>query len=255
MTEVHLTGFGPFHNVPENPSKLLAEYYADHLKEHGLTSSTVIEVSTEGVEVYLKNMKEQLLTRINSESFKDKKIILLHYGVSASSKRYEIETRGKNEASFRAPDQRGHQPTLLPIDSLHPIEHWRSTTIPVNLITQNVNQTLSQESSGHKPLSTFSPVKVIQATKDPLPFGQVVENVEEEKESENLFLFESNNAGLFLCNYLYYASLKMCEELNSIPNSNFNLKSVFVHIPSHNTISFDQQRIFSDTLLRELVKN
>lgn len=255
VVEVHLTGFGSFHGVSDNPSQILAEYYKQHLDEHGLTSSTVLQVSTEEAKRYLEQMKQYILNKYNAPRQTPKKIIFLHLGVSASSKRYEIETRAKNEASFRAPDERKYQPMNETIDGQEPLQSWRYTLLPIELITERVNQTLSTQEL-HFPLQRFSSLSVIEATKNPLPFGngeQQEEVFEEESLSDGLFLYQSQDAGLFLCNYLYYASLKVVEELNRDSGGNFTINSIFVHIPSHKTIPINQQRVFMDTLLKTIL--
>jgi pyroglutamyl-peptidase len=248
--EIHVTGFGSFHGVKENPSQMLAEYYQNHLQDHGLASSTLLEVSTEAVEHYLNDIRKKFSNGTDVES---KKVVLLHLGVSASSKQYEIETRGKNEATFRAPDEKQYQPFRQAIDPDHPLNSWRYTSLPIESITQHVNQTLV---GLHLPLGTFAPVTRIEATKNPLPFGmndnnQDLDNLEDENTQDGQFLFPSRDAGLFLCNYLYYSSLKTIQDLNEL-NTGACFDSVFVHIPSHKTIPMDQQRTFVDNLIKSI---
>jgi pyroglutamyl-peptidase len=251
--EIHLTGFGTFHGVSDNPSQILVEQYAQCSKEYGLSSTTVLEVSTEAVDKFLREMKQRILENI-SETQK-RKIILLHLGVSASSKRYEIEKRGKNEASFRAPDQKNYQPMKQVINSNYPLDSWRYSSLPIEMITKRVNETLCNDGL-HLPLSKFAPVSIIEATKNPLPFNmgeqELLQEEQQETVNDGLYLYESEDAGLFLCNYLYYTSLQTAEEINKEAGGKILVDSVFVHIPSHKTIPIEQQRTFVDAVLKNL---
>jgi pyrrolidone-carboxylate peptidase len=252
QVEIHLTGFGSFSGVSDNPSQMLVEYYKEHLNEHGLASATVLEVSTHAANEYLDSIKQKIVQSYDKEA--RKKIVLLHLGVSAASKRYEIECRGKNEATFRAADERQFRPFKELIDINNSLDSWRYTSLPVDILTTHVNQTLSTTGL-HKPLSTFAPVRYIEATKNPLPLDsngtETVETVAEDTSNVQEYGYLSKDAGLFLCNYIYYRSLQVSQELQ---DSGISIDSLFVHIPSHKTIPIEQQRLFVDALL-ETIQN
>jgi pyroglutamyl-peptidase len=55
----------------------------------------------------------------------------------------------------------------------------------------------------------------------------------------------SNDAGLFICNYIYYKSLEFTKK-----NGGY---SIFIHIPSDETISIDTQYLFLNFLINEII--
>lgn len=57
-------------------------------------------------------------------------------------------------------------------------------------------------------------------------------------------MIKSDNAGRFVCNYVYYHSLRFAEE-NEI-------KSIFVHVPLFLTIDEESQMQFAASLLEVL---
>ncbi|CAM9746764.1 unnamed protein product [Ectocarpus sp. 6 AP-2014] len=98
--------------------------------------------------------------------------VFVHCGVNGGSKRFALETRGFNEATFRVPDEQGYRPSFAPVEQDNPFTgHCRVTTVPVTDVLARL------ERSG---------------------WGR--EYVE-----------ESKDAGRFVCNYVYYSSLGLCE--------------------------------------------
>ncbi|CAM9795416.1 unnamed protein product [Ectocarpus fasciculatus] len=98
--------------------------------------------------------------------------VFVHCGVNGGSKRFALETRGFNEATFRVPDEQGYCPSFVPVERDNPFTgHCRVTTVPVADVLARL------ENSGWGP-----------------------EYVE-----------ESKDAGRFVCNYVYYSSLGLCE--------------------------------------------
>ena len=54
----------------------------------------------------------------------------------------------------------------------------------------------------------------------------------------------STDAGDFICNYIYYQSLRMFHETE--------VDSIFVHVPSFKTVKKDKQEDFISDLINEL---
>lgn len=85
-------------------------------------------------------------------------------------------------------------------------------------------------------------------TKDPK--GTDEKNNESQQLTEKLskqLVEVSDDAGRFVCNYIYYQSLNFCKNVSGT-------QSVFIHIPSHQTISIQEQIKFVKELLDELAK-
>jgi len=61
----------------------------------------------------------------------------------------------------------------------------------------------------------------------------------------------SNDAGLFICNYVYFKTLQLCEEEEE--KNSCKRYGLFLHVPSFETISFMRQVEFVQTLIRILV--
>ncbi|CAM9717353.1 unnamed protein product [Pylaiella littoralis] len=99
--------------------------------------------------------------------------VFVHCGVDGSAKRFKLETHGFNEATFRVPDEKGYCPSFTPVEKDNPdTGHCRVTTIPV------VNVLERLEAMGWGPE----------------------------------YVAESKDAGRFVCNYVYYMSLGLCEQ-------------------------------------------
>ena len=98
--------------------------------------------------------------------------VFVHCGVNGGATKFAMETQGFNEATFGAPDERGYCPTFAPVDADNPdTSHCRLTTLPVEKILERLRNK-----------------------------GWGREHV-----------LESADAGRFVCNYVYYTSLGLCE--------------------------------------------
>ncbi|KAF6156482.1 hypothetical protein GIB67_011283 [Kingdonia uniflora] len=73
-----------------------------------------------------------------------------------------------------------------------------------------------------------------------LPVGDITKALEK----KGYEVMESHDAGRFVCNYVYYHSLRFSEE--------HKIKSLFVHVPLFSTIDEDTQMQFAATLLEVL---
>lgn len=99
--------------------------------------------------------------------------VFLHCGVDSGSSRFALETRGYNEALFGEPDQKGYCPSSTTIDnSISDKRYFRVTTVPVARILNRLQKV-----------------------------GWGPEDVR-----------ESKDAGRFVCNYVYFTSLGLCEK-------------------------------------------
>jgi pyroglutamyl-peptidase len=72
--------------------------------------------------------------------------------------------------------------------------------------------------------------------------NKIIENIENHYQKD--LIEKSFNAGKYICNYLYYKSLEFTEKNKG--------DSIFIHIPSHETIDLEAQIIFiSKYLIKE----
>eukprot|EP00953_Heterococcus_sp_UTEX-ZZ885_P038840 19928-Heterococcus_DN1.PRE.2 len=199
----HLTGFGKFNGVADNPtSRLMRElpvYLSQQRKELGeasrVASYTVLEVSTEGA-------SDQLHIILNSGTTAgagatNGVTVYVHCGVDAKSTCFKLEEYAYNEATFRVPDERNYSPNELPIIAENgPLTHRYRTSLPVAWIYERLC------AAG---------------------WGNCLQR--------------SDDAGRFVCNYVYYKSLAHCAGYN-------DKRSLFIHCPPLSAVSEDDQRCF-----------
>lgn len=90
----------------------------------------------------------------------------------------------------------------------------------------------------HKNQSQF--ISIFAATQTSLPVDEIVKALV----NMGYEVIHSNNAGRFVCNYVYYHSLLFAER--------HKIKSIFVHVPLFYTINEEQQMQFVASLLEVL---
>jgi pyroglutamyl-peptidase len=103
-----VTGFGPFHGVPQNPTMILVQRLA---KETANLSSMnidvlqtiVLETSAEAVKKEIDEIHKQICSQaINGH------VVFLHLGVNYMGKKVQLEQCAYNDATFRVPDEVRH---------------------------------------------------------------------------------------------------------------------------------------------------
>lgn len=124
---VHLTGFGPFGGVPENPTsivcRLLREYVEAGKAPLGVSKALLDEFASAGVElrgmdaleVSAEACRANVPAIVKGLNEKAGAVALVHLGVSGASKQINLECRGVNIADFRIPDVRGCQTQGEPV--------------------------------------------------------------------------------------------------------------------------------------------
>eukprot|EP00980_Cylindrotheca_fusiformis_P012424 scaffold3046_cov105-Cylindrotheca_fusiformis.AAC.23 len=105
-----ITGFGPFGDVPNNPSTILVGELKDYLIATGneelaarIEQTLVLETSAQDVR---KAVDEMATTKTSNK----KKIVYLHLGVNYKGTGFKLEQCAYNDATFRIPDQQGYKP-------------------------------------------------------------------------------------------------------------------------------------------------
>jgi pyroglutamyl-peptidase len=136
---VHITGFGRFQGVEDNPSCRLANGLVSTAIESmrdpriHLASSRVVEVSMSAADA--------ALTQI-FQSFPDNgsHIIIVHIGVAAGSTCFHLEEQAANDCSFRCPDETGAQPQGQCICDSFPLGSMSRTLLPLRKIAARMHE-------------------------------------------------------------------------------------------------------------------
>lgn len=255
---IHLTGFGEFAGVSVNPTMLIIRHLIDNAVSYrssdetrewynSIESMNILEVSMEGVKEYFDQLDKQALIG-GQDSDDDEVVLLLHLGVNASAREFDIEKIGVNEATFRAADQRGNRPykEAVSTEISSSITHSLQTAIDVDALAHVLNEEMKNV--------TVAQLTKILATKDPLGDqcdNTHIEKLREKRNTEQRIVQSSTNAGRFLCNYIYYRSLVYAQLRSS---ERVRILSLFVHVPSQQTIELREQVSFCEHLLSKLYK-
>jgi len=124
---VHLTGFGPFGGVQDNPTSIICKRLKEYVEEGkapgGVSKALLEEFASAGVqlrgldtlEVSAEACKENVPVIVESLTKQAGASALVHLGVSGVARHICLECRGVNEADFRIPDVRGCQTRGEPV--------------------------------------------------------------------------------------------------------------------------------------------
>jgi len=195
---IHLTGFGAFGDVKDNPTSvicdqlrawlnkgispegvskdLLSEFKSAGIEVQGLKP---LEVSADACQTHLRELFQDLSQRHDAVSSESKGLVcIVHMGVSSKAREIHLECRGFNEADFRIPDVRGWQPIG---DAIVP--------------------------SASPTLYTSLPLTVILG----------------ELHDRSVACSLSTDPGRYICNYIFYSSLHAAKPMD--------VPVLFVHMP------------------------
>ena len=95
-----LTGFGPFGDVPENPSSEIAREVA-RVRRDIVTCISDLRVSVSGVQEALEEVKTASSSPLGP-------VYVIHFGVDTSATKIKLEKFAYNEKTFRIPDADGN---------------------------------------------------------------------------------------------------------------------------------------------------
>lgn len=208
---VNVTGFKKFHGVSDNPTETIVRNLKACIEKEGLPkglvlgSCTVLETAGEGAVETLNQTLQSAINQKDSGLWNPERTIWLHLGVNSGATQFAIERQAVNEATFRCPDEMGWKPQKVRIiNDDGDICKIRQTTLPVEEILLALDNKEDYK-------------------------GKVV---------------TSDDAGRFVCNYVYYHSLSFAEQNGT--------KSLFVHVPLFTTIDEKTQMRFVASLLEVL---
>ena len=166
--EIHVTGFGKFGTVENNPTSVivasLEKVLADHpISKFKLGSAKILKVSAKEC---IKAVNELVATVSAKQKANPKtKHIIVHLGVSTANKIFYVETKGFNGANFaHYPDADGYKP---------------DTEVILKGVAYN------------HPLESI------------MPCSDIVFNMQ----GNGTLVDVSDNPGSYVCNYIYYVSL------------------------------------------------
>jgi pyroglutamyl-peptidase len=241
-----VTGFGPFRDVPSNPTTTIVQQLVDYLRRREdealastsngkgdnasrcsvrlstVTHTRVIETSAREArnvvdELYGDHTSSDSGSNANAAQHRPKTIIFLHLGVNYKGTAFQIEACAYNEANFRVPDERGDQP--------------QGETIVAG-------RELGAE--------FFTPFDV------PDLVSTIDESPATGEEERILLVSESRDPGRFVCNYTYCLSLDRCQRHN-LKENNDKAWSIFLHVPPFDRIPENVQLEFVARLMERLL--
>jgi len=152
----HVTGFGKFQGVDNNPTTVLMELLPIHLKDNPLqnfaevASFTVLETSGVGSLFGLADrlQKNKAMNWLEN----DVKVVWLHFGVNNDADHFCLEKVAWNEAHFGAPDERGWQPSHQEIiPDYQSTSHCLGTTLPVDTLRDRLQAKKFQVATSDDP--------------------------------------------------------------------------------------------------------
>ncbi|KAL7479096.1 hypothetical protein ACHAW6_004841 [Cyclotella cf. meneghiniana] len=244
-----VTGFGPFHGVPVNPSMLLVTRLA---KEADILSSMmdiqiiqtrIFETSADAVRQEIDLLYGQFMsTSTSRDVYMDGcHVVFLHFGVNYRGKKFHLEQCAYNDATFRVPDERGYQPQGLCIIG--------NTGLMKEEISEDYNSSVdaaAKKETVHK----FG--KCFMTTLD---LKEICSKLQENGESQPVCV--SNDPGRFVCNFTYCLSLHKCrsweagsKQTNGTTQSEYH--SLFVHVPPFAVIPEEDQFNFIIEIMKAI---
>ncbi|XP_062081777.1 uncharacterized protein LOC133788339 isoform X1 [Humulus lupulus] len=205
---IHVTGFKKFHGVPENPTETIVTGIKEYLKKNGFPKGLILG-SCSILETAGQGALDSLNKTLQSSiSAKDSE--------SSNSGRVIWVHFGVNSGAtrFAIEHQAVNEATFRCPDEMG----WKPQKVPIIPLDGGISN--KRETS--------------------LP----VEEVTNALVTKGYEVMTSDDAGRFVCNYVYYHSLWFSEQNKT--------KSLFVHVPLFSTIDEETQMRFAASLLEVL---
>ncbi|KAK7397090.1 hypothetical protein VNO78_18257 [Psophocarpus tetragonolobus] len=204
-TTIHVTGFKKFHGVSENPTETIVNNLTEYMNKKGLPKGLVIG-SCSILETAGQGALVPLYQRLQSA-------IIAKDSESSNSNKIIWLHFGVNSGAtrFAIESQAVNEANFRCPDEMG----WKPQTVPIVPSDGGISRT--RETS--------------------LPVAEITKALAE----RGYDVMVSDDAGRFVCNYVYYHSLRFAEQ-NGI-------KSLFVHVPLFMTINEETQMQFAASLL------
>lgn len=245
-----VTGFGPFRGVPDNPTKSLVRRLCECRDEVGLPDvheCRVMETSAGHVRDEVEGIYSRL-RRSSSAGGVDRQddgglagstnvVVVLHLGVDCNGTRFKLERCAYNDATFRAPDERGYLPCRECISLLGGggADNDESHALPPREWGECIETTLDLD--------------------------DLCCRLRERDGDDEAAVIVSADPGRFVCNYTYYLSLNSCRSVNDKLRRDDDVENngvggggdntmrrrhhaLFVHVPPFDVVSEGRQLDF-----------
>jgi len=208
----YVTGFGPFQNVPDNPTTVIVNKIVDYLKQRedvyslsSVTRTLIIETSAEATRKQIDALYETITKDIKAN--RDQLVVLLHLGVNYKGVKFQFEACAYNDADFRIPDERGYRPVKQPI-----LDHCSIGT----------------------PLETL------------LDIPELVAEMNNNESRADKMAVQSTDPGRFVCNFTYCYSLDKfgCCKQDKQVEQETPIRCLFLHVPPFTVVSEEDQLLF-----------
>lgn len=205
---IHVTGFKKFHGVSDNPTETIVSNLQEYMKKNGLPKGLILG-SCNILETAGQGALVPLYQTLQSAiSGKDSE--------SSNSKRIIWVHFGVNSGAtrFAIEHQAVNEATFRCPDEMG----WKPQKVPIIPADGGISRTRE----------TSLPVEEITKTLTKMGYE----------------VMPSDDAGRFVCNYVYYHSLRFAEQSG--------IQSLFVHVPLFLTIDEETQMQFAASLLEVL---
>lgn len=215
----NLTGFKKFHGVTDNPTEILVGKIEEHMRKHEMPSGAILG-SCSVLETAGEGALDSLILLLNSES---EQTIIGKAGGLPGVQLLQAPTDqvvwvhfGVNSGAtnFAVERRAVNEATFRCPDELG----WQPQRVPIVVEDGSISH--------------------IRETI--LPVHEIVSGLSK----EGYDVVESYDAGRFVCNYVYYHSLRHAQ-INGV-------KSLFVHVPLFSVIDQERQLQFIASLLKAL---
>ena len=213
-----VTGFGPFHGVPTNPTMLLVQRLERELEVLAPTinfqviKTIILETSAEAVRKQIDDLHREIRSDSNTVGCY---VVFLHLGVNYRGKQFHLEKCAYNDATFRVPDQRGYQPQGVCILDGSTISKYSKSRGQYQF-GKCIKTTLNIDSICSQLQMNTSIAESVCVSTDP---------------------------GRFVCNYTYFMSMDKCISSAEV-GVNTMYHSLFVHVPPFKEIPDEIQYMF-----------
>jgi pyroglutamyl-peptidase len=220
-----LSGFGKFEGVEVNPTEQMINIIREQKwkpSEDVDFQTFVVDCSTVGAEAALEQVNTSYSPQRKSLPLMHSYIISasdsdlswfhllgeievrIHLGVHGKATNFLLESKAYNNMTFRCPDQNGYQPTEMCIDEIIGFEENLGTALPLEDIKADLSSLGTPDRFNLLELMSY----LITASISGFPVDVSVD------------------PGRFLCNYIYYKSLRNCTDLGKPA-----YHALFIHVP------------------------
>ncbi|KAK2977496.1 hypothetical protein RJ640_016124, partial [Escallonia rubra] len=231
---IHVTGFKKFQGVAVNPTEIIVSRLKNYVESRGLPtgvslgSCTVLESAGVGELPKFNKVLESGLSSINNSS--NEEVVWLHLGLNSGVLKFAIERQAVNEATFCCPDEHGWQPQVYML-----------------LCCDNNVCLLKFRLNLQNDIFSFQQLPIVPGDGGIAQARETscsVEEILQILKNGGHDVMISDDAGRFVCNYVYYHSLRFAEEKGH--------KSLFVHVPLFSSINEEAQMKFTAALLEAI---